>query len=148
MSATQATLSINTYLNFNGRTEEAIEFYTRALGAKIQMLMRYKDNPDPLPPGVSHAGMEEKVMHASFSIGETILMASDGGCKGDQKFRGFNLSLTVSTLAEAEALFAALAEGGEIQMPLMKTFFSPGFGMLADRFGVGWMIMVRGPQGA
>jgi PhnB protein len=75
-------------------------------------------------------------------------MASDGGCKGDQKFRGFNLSLTVSTLAEAEALFAALAEGGEIQMPLMKTFFSPGFGMLADRFGVGWMIMVRGTQGA
>jgi PhnB protein len=144
MSATSINPTVNTYLNFNGRCEEAIDFYTHALGAKLMMLMRYKDNPDPLPPGVSHADMMEKVMHASFRIGDTVIMASDGGCKEERTFQGFTLSLTVATEAEADALFHALADGGEIYMPQMKTFFSPRFGMLADRFGIGWMVLVQG----
>jgi PhnB protein len=148
MSAIQFNPTVTTYLNFNGRCEEAIEFYTGALGAKLIMLLRYKDNPEPLPPGVSHQGMEEKVMHTSFRIGDTVLMASDGGCKEGRKFEGFNLAFTVSTEAEADAAYVALAEGGEVQMPLMKTFFSPRFGMVADKFGIMWTIMVQGRQGA
>jgi PhnB protein len=148
MSATQINPTVNTYLNFNGRCEEAIAFYTQALGAKLILMMRYKDNPDPLPPGVSHAGMEEKVMHSSFRIGDTLVMASDGGCKEGQVFQGFNLSLTVSTEAEADALFNALADGGQIHMPQMKTFFSPRFGMLVDRFGICWVVLVEAPGAA
>jgi PhnB protein len=148
MSPPEIKPTVNTYLNFNGRCEEAIQFYTHALGAKLGMMMRYKDNPDPLPPGVSHAGMEEKVMHAAFRIGDTVLMASDGGCKEGRSFQGFTLSLTVATESEADTLFTALAEGGEIQMPLMKTFFSPRFGMVADKFGIGWIVLVQGQHGS
>jgi PhnB protein len=135
-------MQIQPYLFFDGRCEEAIEFYKRAIGAEVQMLMRFKESPDAPPPGMIPPGSEDKVMHASLKIGDSVVMASDGECGGKPSFQGFSLSLTVPNEAEADRLFAALADGGEVRMPLGKTFFSPRFGMLADRFGVGWMIMV------
>jgi PhnB protein len=134
-------MQVQAYLFFNGRCEEAIEFYKTALGAKVEMLMRFKESPDPPPPGMVPPGFENKVMHASLRIGDTTVMASDG-CEGNPSFQGFSLSIAVTDLAEANRLFTALAEGGQVQMPLGKTFWSPGFGMLTDRFGVGWMINV------
>jgi len=127
------------YLFFEGRCEEALEFYRRALGAEVTALMRSKDSPDPK---MAIPGAEDKVIHAMFRIGETTLLASDGRCQGPPSFQGFALSLTVPSETEAERLFAALGEGGQVLMPLMKTFFSPSFGMVADRFGVSWMIYV------
>ena len=135
-------MQIQPYLFFDGRCEEAIEFYRKALGAEVSMLMRIKDSPEPPQPGMCPPGSENKVMHAAFRIGETTLMASDGRCSGKPVFQGFSLSLTVPNKAEAERLFAALGDGGQVQMPLAKTFFSPCFGMVADRFGVSWMIIV------
>jgi PhnB protein len=132
-------MQVQPYLFFDGRCEEALEFYKSALGAQVTMLMRFKDNPEP---GMSPAGAEHKVMHASFRIGDSTVMASDGRCLGQPSFQGFSLSLTAADDAEAERLFAALAEGGQVQMPLAKTFFSSRFGMVADRFGVPWMIVV------
>ena len=138
---------IEPYLFFDGRCEEAIEFYKSALGAKVEMLMRFKDSPEPsqmeLPPG-----SEDKVMHSSFHVGDTRVMASDGMCQGKPSFQGVSLSITVADLAEAERKFNALAEGGQVQQPLVQTFFSPGFGMVADRFGVGWMIVVEAKPGS
>jgi PhnB protein len=134
-------MEVHTYLFFDGRCEEALDFYRKALGAEVTMLMRFKDSPEPPQPGMP-PGSENKVMHASFRIGDTELMASDGGCTGAPRFGGFALSLNARDDAEAERLFATLAEGGQVQMPLAKTFFASRFGMLADRFGVGWMIMV------
>src|SRR5919108_6640359 len=136
-------MQVQPYLFFDGRCEEAIEFYKNALGAEVTMLMRFKDSPEPPSPGCVPPGAENKVMHASFRIGETIVMASDGRCLGKPTFQGFSLSLAVPNDAEGERLFAALAEGGQVQMPLAKTFFSSRFGMVADRFGVGWMIIVE-----
>lgn len=133
---------IQPYLFFDGRCEEAIEFYRRALGAQVTALMRFKDSPEPHQPGMCAAGSEDKVMHASVRIGDTTLLASDGRCEGRPSFEGFALSLTVSDEAEAERLFGLLADGGQVQMPLGKTFFSPRFGMVADRFGVSWMVYV------
>ena len=133
---------IQAYLFFNGRCEEAIGFYQRTLGAKIEMLMRYRDSPDPMPPGMIPPGSEEKVMHAAMRIGESLVMASDGACSGSASFDGITLSLTVTDRSEAARVFAALSDGGQVRMPLGKTFFSPCFGMLADRFGVGWMVIV------
>jgi PhnB protein len=135
-------MAIQPYLFFEGRCEEAIEFYRRALGAKVEMMMRYKDGPEPPPPGMLPPGSESKVMHASFQIGDATLLASDGHCSGKPQFEGFSLSLTVADEAQADRLFNALAEGGEVRAPLTKTFFSSRFGMVADRFGVGWMIYV------
>ncbi|HEY2389158.1 MAG TPA: VOC family protein [Candidatus Binatia bacterium] len=135
-------MAIQPYLFFEGRCEEAIEFYRRALGAKVEMMMRYKDGPEPPPPGMLPPGSESKVMHASFQIGDTTVLASDGRCSGTPRFEGFSLSLTVADEAQAERCFNALADGGEVRAPLTKTFFSPRFGMVADRFGVGWMIYV------
>lgn len=128
------------YLFFNGRCEEALEFYKRALGAEVTMLMRYKDNPEPQynPPGAAN-----KVMHLAFKIGDTVIMASDGECSGKPVFAGFSLSITAQDAAEAAKLFAALGDGGQVQMPLGPTFFSPAFGMVADRFGVSWMVNVN-----
>lgn len=132
---------IQPYLLFDGRCEEAIEFYRQATGAEVVMKMHYRDSPDPMPPGTA-PGYENKVMHANLSIGEsTVLMADD--CMGHPNFQGFSLAMTVDTPAEAEKRFAALAVGGQVMMPLTKTFWSPSFGMLADRFGVHWMVMVR-----
>jgi PhnB protein len=133
---------VQPYLFFDGRCEEAIEFYRRTLGAEVTMLMRFRDAPDPPPPGMIAPGSEDKIMHASLRIGETNVMASDGRCMGTPSFQGVSLSLTVANEAEADRVFAALADGGRVQMPLGKTFFSPRFGMVADRFGVGWMIVV------
>jgi PhnB protein len=133
---------IQAYLFFDGRCEEAIGLYQRVLGAKVEMLMRFRESPDPIPPGMIPPGSENKVMHAALQVGETMLMMSDGHCAGTTKFDGFSLSLTVASQAEAERVFAALAEGGQVRMPLGKTFYSPCFGMLADRFGVGWMVIV------
>jgi PhnB protein len=136
-------MQLQPYLFFDGRCEEALEFYKKTLGAKVEMLMRFKDSPDagkdnPMCP----PGSEEKIMHTSFQVGDTSVMASDGYAKGNPEFKGFSLSLTAKTETEADKLFNALADGGQVQMPLTKTFFSPKFGMCADKFGVGWMIMV------
>jgi PhnB protein len=136
-------MQVQPYLFFDGRCEEAIEFYRSALGAKIEMLMRNKESPEPPPPGMVPPGSENKVMHASFRIGDTTLMASDGHCAGKPNFEGFSLSLTAANDAEANRLFAALSDGGKVQMPMTKTFFSPQFGMVADRFGVSWMVIVQ-----
>lgn len=132
---------IHPYLFFNGNCEEALEFYKTALGAQVDMIMRFKDSPEPPPPGMVPPGYENKIMHASFHIGESMVMASDG-CGEGENFKGFSLSLSVSTEAEADKAFAALSEGGQVQMPLTKTFWSPRFGMLTDRFGMGWMVNV------
>jgi PhnB protein len=131
---------VQPYLFLDGRCEEAIEFYRKALGAELIGLMRFKDSPDP---GMTPPGAPDKVMHASFRVGETTMLASDGRCEGRPSFQGFALSLTVSNEAEAERRFASLGDGGQVQMPLTKTFFSPRFGMVADRFGVSWMIYVE-----
>ncbi len=140
MTTTPTGPFVEPYLFFNGQCEEALEFYRKALGAEIQMLMRFKDSPDPAS---CPAGSAEKVMHASFRVGDALLMASDG-CHGEKAaFTGFGLSISVSTEAEADRFFAGLLEGGEARMPLAKTFYSPKFGMVADRFGILWMIMVR-----
>jgi PhnB protein len=135
-------MNVEPYLFFEGRCEEAIEFYRRALGAEVTALMRYKDSPEPPPPGKVPPGSDNKVMHANFRIGNTTVMASDGLCSGKPSFQGFSLSINAASDAEAERLFAALADGGQVQMPLAKTFFSSRFGMVADRFGVPWMVIV------
>lgn len=136
-------MQVHAYLNFDGRCEEAIEFYRRAAGAEVACLMRYSESPEPAKPGMVPPGAENKVMHASFRIGETTIMASDCHCAGAPNFQGFSLAVGVPDVARAERLFNALADGGQVRMPLAKTFFSPSFGVVADRFGVGWMIMVE-----
>lgn len=142
-------MQVQSYLIFNGRCEEALDFYKKSLGAKVEMLMRFKENPDKDKMGADclPAGSDEKVMHSSFKIGETAVMASDG-MNYDQKpeFKGFSLTVTARDEAEADKLFNALADGGKVQMPLGETFFSPRFGMVADKFGVGWMIIVPQPM--
>jgi PhnB protein len=135
-------MEVQPYLFFEGRCEEAVEFYRKALGAEVTMLMRFMDSPEPPPPGMLPSGSENKVMHASLRIGDATVMASDGSCKGKPSFQGFSLSIAPSDEARANAMFAALADGGQVQMPLAKTFWSPCFGMVTDRFGVGWMINV------
>ncbi|MGE5338938.1 MAG: VOC family protein [Gemmatimonadota bacterium] len=135
-------MQVQSYLFFNGRCEEALEFYKKAIGAQVEMLMRYRESPEPPPPGMLPPGSENKVMHSSFRIGDTVLMASDGHCSGEVNFKGFSLSIAVSDVAAADRAFNALADGGTVTMPLAKTFWSPRFGMLTDRFGVGWMIGV------
>jgi len=137
-------MHIESYLFFNGRCEEAIEFYKRALGAEVLMLMRNKESPEPPPPGTMPPGSENKVMHATLRVGTGNLMLSDGYCDGKPAFTGFSLSLDAADEAEADRLFTALCDGGTVQMPLAKTFWSPKFGMVADRFGVGWMVSVPG----
>ena len=136
---TNSNMSVQSYLFFNGRCEEALEFYGNTVGAKVEMISRFKD----APPGMAQPGMENKVMHASFRIGETVLMASDGRCDGAPKFEGFSLSIDVPDEKTADSVFKALADGGKITMPLEKTFWAPKFGMLEDRFGVGWMVSVQ-----
>jgi len=146
MSTNKNNRFIQPYLFFNGRCEEAVEFYRQALGAEEEMMMRFKDSPEPCDPGMVPPGYENKIMHTSFRIGETTVMASDGCSAEKTNFEGFSLSLSVATEAEADRAFAALADGGQVRMPLTQTFWSPRFGMLSDRFGVGWMITVT-PKG-
>ena len=146
MSTTKDNRFIHPYLFFNGSCEQAIEFYRKALGAEIEMMMRFKESPEPPPPGAVPPGFENKIMHASFRVGQTTVLASDG-CSADKlRFQGFSLSLSVPTEAEADRAFNTLADGGQVKMPLMKTFFSPRFGMLEDRFGIGWIIQAA-PEG-
>lgn len=137
MSATQ----LLPYLFFAGNCELALEFYRQALGAEIEMMVRFSESPEPTPPGLLQSGFEDKVMHATLRIGEVRLMASDG-CDDTARFGGFKLSLALPTESDAQLAFNALAEGGQVEMPLSKTFWSSCFGMLTDRFGVGWMISV------
>ena len=129
-------MKVEPYLFFYGRCEEALDFYVRALGAEVSLLMRCKEAPEPTPVP---PGWEDKVMHANLRIGESNLMVSDG-CPGGAPFGGFSLSLAAPDVAQAEAWFAALGEGGKIDMPLQKTFWARAFGMLTDRFGVSWMV--------
>jgi PhnB protein len=133
---------VQPYLFFNGQCEEAIEFYRKSLDAEVTQLMRFKDSPEPHPPGMLPPGWEKKVMHASFRIGDTTVMASDGMCGGTSSFGGISLSVAVQDDAKAEQLFAALSEGGKVTMPMSTTFFASRFGMVTDRFGVGWMVIV------
>lgn len=142
MSTTSENRVIQPYLFFNGRCEQAVEFYRKALGAEVQMMMRYKESPEAPKPGMLPPGFENKIMHTSFRVGQTTVMASDG-CSVDQaSFNGFSLALSVATESEADRVFAALADGGQVRMPLAKTFWSPRFGMVTDRFGIGWMVSV------
>lgn len=133
---------IEPYLFFGGRCEEALEFYGKALGAKVEMLMRFKESPEPPQPGMVPPGFEDKVMHASFRIGDCVVMASDG-CGESKGFEGFSLSLNVASEGEARKAFGALSDGGQVTLPLGKTFWSPCFGMLTDRFGIGWMVGIN-----
>lgn len=134
-------MTIQPYLFFDGRCDEALAFYRNAIGAEVTMLMRFKDNPER-NPGMEPPNAADKVMHARIQIGDAVIMASDGRCQGNPEFKGFALSLTAPSAAEAERLFTALADGGQVVMPLAKTFFSPRFGMMTDRFGVMWMVYV------
>jgi PhnB protein len=136
------TASVQPYLMFNGRCEEALKFYEGAVGAKVMMTVPFKNSPVP-PQQEMPAGYEEKIMHAELRIGESTIMASDGMCHGSATFDGFSLSLILATEEETDRAFNGLAEGGQVRMPLEKTFFSPRFGMLTDRFGVSWMVMLR-----
>jgi PhnB protein len=134
-------MNVQPYLMFEGRCEEAIRFYQAAVGAEVQMLMRHKDSPEPAPPGMLPPGSENKVMHAALRIGDSVVLATDGRCTGKTDFRAFSLALTAATVAEADRAFARLGDGGQVTMPLARTFWSPRFGMLIDRFGIAWMVM-------
>ncbi len=139
-------MSIQPYLFFNGRTDEAIEFYRQALGAKVEMRMTFREAPQQPPPGMLPPGLDDKVMHSSLRIGDSVIMASDGPTPPPGGFHGFSLSIPVADEAEADRVFNALVEGGKVTMPLGKTFFSPRFGTLIDRFGVHWMVIVPAPM--
>jgi PhnB protein len=139
-------MKVNPYLSFDGRTEEALEFYKKAVGAEVLMLMRFKDSPQPPSPEHCAPGSDNKVMHASFRVGDTLLMASDGSCTGQAKFSGVSLALETANDDQAKRAFAALGEGGQIHQPLISTFFSSQFGVLADKFGLTWMVTVAPKQ--
>lgn len=133
---------VQSYLFFNGRCEEALDFYKKTIGAKVEFLMRFKEAPGEHKPA---PGMEEKVMHCSFRIGDTVVMASDGMADGKTEFKGFSLTISTNSVDEAKRLFGTLSDGGQVHQPLIETFFSPSFGMLADKFGVSWMILAEPP---
>lgn len=135
-------MQVQPYLFFYGRCEEALTFYREALGAEVPAMMRFRECPQPPDPGMVPPGDEDKVMHAEFRIGDSVLMASDGCGAQATGFQGVSLSISVRDEAEAERVFAALSRGGQVQMPLAQTFFSPRFGCVADRFGVNWMVVV------
>ncbi|MET0668507.1 MAG: VOC family protein [Xanthobacteraceae bacterium] len=131
-------MQVQSYLMFNGRCQEALDFYQKAIGAKVEMVMRFKDAPE----GQCAPGTENNIMHSSFKVGDTVLMASDGMNSGPLEFKGISLTLNPKTEAECERLFNALADGGQVFQPLIKTFFSPKFGVVTDKFGVNWMVLV------
>ena len=138
-------MQVQSYLFFNGRCEEAIEFYKKALGAKVEMMMRFEEAPDDHK---CSPGTEDKIMHSCLRIGDTAVMASDGLAQGNPEFKGFSLTLNAKDEADAKRLFGALSDGGQVHQPLIKTFFSPCFGVINDKFGVGWMVMVEPPKAA
>lgn len=135
-------MPIEPYLFFNGRCDEAIAFYTRAMGAEASYLIRYRDSPEPPPPGTLPPGFEDKVMHANLRIGDATVMMSDGNRNDGPQFQGFSLCLNLPDATAVHSAFTALSEGGQVVMPPGETFWSPCFGMLTDRFGLGWMLMV------
>jgi PhnB protein len=135
-------MQIQPHLSFEGRCEEAVEFYRKALGAEVTFMARFKDIPGSQPPGSIPPGGENKIMHTSFRIGNSTIMASDGHCTGKGTFQGIQLAIQVADVAAAERVFNALTEGGQVKMPLMQTFWSPRFGMVTDKFGVEWMVNV------
>jgi len=146
-------MEVQPYLFFDGRCEEAIDFYRKAVKADVVMMLRFKDNPDlkankdkpqQQDAGCSMPADLNKIMHAAFRIGETMILASDGRAEGKPEFKGVSLAITVASESEADQVFTALGEGGQVLMALAKTFFSPRFGMLTDRFGVTWMIVTKG----
>jgi PhnB protein len=137
-------MQVQPYLFFEGRCEEALQYYSKHLGAKVEALMRYKESPQPQPPGMKVPG--DKVMHAAFRIGETQLLASDGMAAGQPRFEGISLAITAPDDAEAKRLFNALADGGKVTQPLAKTFFASSFGMVVDRFGLHWMVIAQRAQ--
>jgi PhnB protein len=138
---------VQPYLFFDGTCQEALAFYQETLGAQVVMSMRFKDSPVPANCGPGgNTPDPEKIMHAAFKIGESLIMASDGNCEGKTKFDGFSLSISVKEKAEAERIFAALSDGGQVCAPMVETFFSPAFGMAIDRFGVSWMVLVDTQQ--
>ena len=137
----QTTTAVQPYLFFDGKCEEALEFYKSAIGAKVDMLMRFKENPDKPDPSHMPPNSGDKVMHAAFKVGDTQILASDGHCTGKPAFQGFGLALNAKSDAEAEKLFTAVGKGGQVQQPLTKTFFASKFGMVTDRFGVTWMVL-------
>jgi PhnB protein len=136
-------MQVQPYLFFDGRTEEALDFYKKAIGAEVTLLMRFNEAPDPTPPGMLPPGFENKVMHAELAIDDAIVMASDGMSAEPATFKGISLSLQARDSDEARRRFDALSDGGSVDMPLGKTFFSPSFGMLTDRFGIKWMVVVE-----
>ncbi|MEZ6123072.1 MAG: VOC family protein [Planctomycetaceae bacterium] len=138
---------VQPYLFFSGRCDEALKFYQEALGATVEMVLRFSESPVPVPDGKLQAGFENKVMHSSFRIGDAVILASDG-CDETSRFDGFRLTLMAPAEAEAHRLFNGLADGGTVDMPLCQTFWSPCYGMVTDRFRVGWMVMVPGPDAA
>lgn len=138
--ASQAS-SITPYLFFSGRCEEALAHYERAIGAKIGQVIRFNESPDAVPEGLLQPGFENKIMHSDFTVGNRMIMASDG-CDDQSEFEGFRLALSVATAADADRFFHALSEGGTVDMPLGPTFWSPRYGMVTDKFNVGWMVMV------
>lgn len=140
-------MKIDPYLFFEGNCEEAIEFYKKALGAKVEFMMRNSESPEPPPEGMLPPGSENKIMHASLHIGGALVMMSDGMNSGEGGFKGFSLSLDCPDADAAREAFAALADGGQVTMPLGKTFWAPLFGMVNDRFGVGWMVGVSDNAG-
>ena len=135
-------MPVTPYLMFNGRCEEALDFYKKALGAEVGMMMRFKESPEPPPPGCAPVD-GNKIMHSAFQIGGTTVMASDGMANGAPKFEGFSLTINAKDEADADRLFGNLADGGQVQMPLAKTFFAKRFGAVADKFGVSWMVIVE-----
>jgi PhnB protein len=139
---------IQPYLNFGGRCQEAVDFYRDVLGAEVQMLMRFGESPEQPPPGMVPEGWGDKIMHVCLKVGDTLVMASDGCGTAASNFQGFSLALSVPNEAEADRRFAALSEGGQVTMPLNKTFFSPRFGMLVDRFGVSWSVVAEAEAAA
>lgn len=134
-------MQIQPYLFFEGRCEEALGFYRDKLGAEILMMMRQRENPEPPAQSRTPPGSEDKIMHAALRIGDATIMASDGMCSGSPEFKGVSLTMNVPGEEEARRRFEALSEGGEIVMPLQRTFFSPAFGVVRDPFGVSWMIL-------
>ena len=144
MNKTQASAQqVQPYLFFDGKCEEALEFYKSAIGAKVDMMMRFSEAPEKPPEGAMPAGSEKKIMHAAFKVGDTQIMASDGHCAGKPSFQGFGLTLNAANDAEADKLFNAVGKGGQVQQPLTKTFFASRFGMVTDRFGVMWMVIAE-----
>ena len=144
-SMKKSSATVQPYIHFNGRCEEAIKYYQKTLGAEVLMEMRFKESPQPMPPGSLPPGFENKIMHAHIAFGQAHLLMTDGpsGDPSKTEFQGISLSLTVESEAEAKQYFESLAKDGKVQMPFAKTFFSPGFGMVIDRFGIKWMVYAR-----